>query len=224
MSILNSINRVICLTLDKRIEIATELKEQCASKCLDVELFIAGGGAKPVKYDYIDSDDLPPRTPYTTTYPTWLNRPNAFNAWQCHREIFKRCKKGENLLLLEDDSELSDDFNELIEKTNPFFTKNKWDMIYLGCYHFNSKRTDDENVMRMNGGGGFHGVIIKANIIENLLRWDPIGPYDWITGQYLHQYHPCYAIYPSIINQRSGFSYVEGSNLDKPDRYKLATG
>lgn len=223
MSILNKIDRSICLTLDKRHEMATELQTQCKTKGINVELFVAGDASKSLKYDYVDGDELPPRTPYTTNYPTWLNRPNAYNAWQCHREIFKRCKKGENLLLLEDDSELSEDFDEMVAKVDPFFAENPWDMIYFGCYHFNSLDTSSPDVKRMNGGGGFHGVLITSKIITTLLGYPPYGPYDWITGQH-HQYINAYAIYPSIINQRSGFSFVEGSNLDKPDRYKLATG
>lgn len=224
MSILNKIDRAICLTLDKRYEIAQELQAQCKEKNIDVELFVAGSGARPLKYNYIDGDELPPITPYTTNYPTWLARPNAYNAWQSHKGIFEMCKPNENLLLLEDDSELSEDFDELVAKTDSFFNENPWDMVYFGCYHFNSLDTSSADVKKMNGGGGFHGVLITPKIRDILLTWSPIGPYDWITGQYLHQYHNCYAIYPSIINQRSGFSFVEGSNLDKPDRYKLAKG
>lgn len=219
--ILSKIDRAICLTLDKRYDMACQLQEQCKEKGINIELFIAGSGSKPLKYDYIDSEELPKRTPYSTDYPTWFARPNALNAWNCHREIFLRCKENENLLLLEDDSELSEDFLEMIEKTEDFFNNNHWDMVYFGCYHFNSLKTEHPNIMKMNGGGGFHGVLISGHVRKELLSFPPIGPYDWIVGKYLHQYYNCYAIYPSIINQKSGFSFVEGCVLNKPDRTKL---
>ena len=71
----------------------------------------------------------------------------------------------------------------------------------------------------MNGGGGFHAVIITRYVAEILLTFDAIGPYDWICGQYLHDTVDCYAIYPAVINQISGYSFVENSSLVKPSRY-----
>lgn len=218
MSILAKIDKAICLTLDKRYEMALELQAQFKPKGIDVELFIAGGGAKPLKYDFIDSDEIPPRDRnYSIDYPTWYARPNAFNAWKCHREIFLRAKG--NLLLLEDDSVLSDDFDEILANTNEFLSVNPWDMVYFGCYQDGkSTKTSHPNVLKLGGAGGFHGVLMNQKIIKNLLNWPPYGPYDWITGTYLHQYYNCYAIYPCIINQRSGFSFVENCNLEKPPR------
>lgn len=222
MSILDKIDRVICLTLDKRYEMALQLKEQVKSTLgLNTELFVAGDGKSGLKYDRIDERELPPMDKnYSTTYPTWSARPNAYNAWKCHKAIFEKCKSNENLLLLEDDSELSEDFHSHVTNVEHFFANNPWDMIYFGCYHHMSIKTEDDSVIRMNGGGGFHGVLITPQIRSILLNWPPYGPYDWLMGR-LHPYHNCYAIYPSIINQRSGFSFVEGCNLDKPPRDKL---
>jgi hypothetical protein len=150
MSILNKIDKVVCLTLDKRYEMALELKEQIKSIGLDMQTFIVGVGNRSLKYDYIDSDELPPmHEAYSTTYPTWSARPNAYNAWKCHREIFLKCKPTENLLLLEDDSQLSDDFMEMVAKVDPFFESNPWDMIYFGCYHHMSLDTHDPNIKRI---------------------------------------------------------------------------
>jgi hypothetical protein len=68
-------------------------------------------------------------------------------------------------------------------------------------------------------GGGTHGVLISRNILDWAVKLRPIGPFDWIFSLAQPQLQ-CYVIYPSIITQRSGFSYIEGGMLDKPDRYK----
>ena len=73
--------------------------------------------------------------------------------------------------------------------------------------------------MKLHGSGGWHGVLLRKKIMEELVNAIPIGPYDWQMGEFYHNRYNCYGIYPSIISQKSGFSYVENSNLDKPSRY-----
>tara|TARA_A100001515_G_scaffold22531_1_gene17247 strand:+ start:3564 stop:4250 length:687 start_codon:yes stop_codon:yes gene_type:complete len=216
-----------CLVLDKRYQEFTETSlKELKSVSIEPELFIAGDGSHDLEYNHIDTKDLPEVIDGTTGYPTWLRRPNPYNAWLCHKKMFKSFLKsgGESLLLLEDDVKIEDDFLEVFGEAEEFFQNNDWDMIYLGCY-VNDRNpvepTSNEHVYRVKGSGGFHGVIINKKVLSLLNRFDPIGPFDWITGQFIHKqdWANCFAINPCIISQKSGYSYVEDGVLDKPSRY-----
>ena len=222
--LIQQIQRATCLTLDKRIDWATSVIPAAAKYGIDVELFIAGDGTNPdISYNHIDLNELPPLYPQSLNYPSWTTKPFAYNAWQCHTKIIRQAQQDGigNLLMLEDDIFFEEDFIEILDKIEDFFNSNAWDMIYFGWYSSGHlKETDNEHVYRMMGGGGFHAVLLSRYMIECLSDVPPLGPYDFITGVFFHQNINAYAIYPSIISQRNGFSNVEQGTLDKPDRYK----
>lgn len=222
--LLETINKTVILTLDKRLEDAKNLKTSLKSKNIDAQLFVAGYPEKDtnIQYNYIDTLSFPPIYIGGIDYRTWYSRPNAFNAWKCHRKIFLEALENDvdNLFLLEDDSILEDDFDEILESCESFFKTRHWDMIYFGCYHNNNSiETSNENVLKMGGGGGFHAVLMNKEILNELVKAHPIGPFDWIAGKFLHSEYDCYAIYPCIISQKSGYSFVEGQDLTKPERF-----
>lgn len=220
---INQIERAVCLTLDKRIALGRDVVIQAANYGLDVKLFMAGDGTLPITYDHIDINELPPRYPESLTYPSWTTKPNAYNAWQCHQKIIREAYDDglNNLLMLEDDVFFEKDFIEILEKTTAFFNSNTWDMIYFGWYS-NDHLQDigQEHVYRMMGGGGFHAVLLNRDMLQILYDVPPLGPFDFITGVFFHKHIDAYAIYPNIISQHNGYSYVEHGTLDKPDRYK----
>lgn len=220
---INQIERAVCLTLDKRIDMGRDVQKQAAKYNINVELFVAGDGAGELLYDHIDIQELPPKYHGSLSYPSWTTRYNAYNAWLCHNKILKMARQDgiNNILMLEDDIIFEEDFSEILEKVTPFFNSNNWDMIYFGWYSNNHLQDiGEKHVYRMVGGGGFHGVLLNRYMIEELVDVPPLGPYDFITGVYYHKQILAYAIYPCIISQCSGYSYVEGSILEKPDRYK----
>lgn len=220
--------KTICLTLDKRVDycydyIQPEFKKRFN---IDVEMFLAGKGGKSYIYDHIDTDFLPPTLVGSINYPTWHERPNAYNAWKCHREIFLRFirTKEEYLLLLEDDVFIEDDAEEIIgdDLENLIKTYNA-DMVYLGSYNATKHgRLEAPNILslpRLSGVGGFHAVIMNRNIVRELLDFGKTGPFDWQAAKSIHgNGFRCLAVTPSVITQRDGFSYVEGHELKKPDR------
>jgi len=214
-------NKAVCLVLDIRYDSAIQIQKETTSRGINTDLFIAGDGTKNLKYNHIDVLDLPPRFSNSINYSTWYKRPNAYNAWLCHKKIMELAIESslDFLLMLEDDVVFEKDFLETLEKTASFFNSNEWDMIYFGWYsNGHLTPTKNQNVFRMNGGAGFHGVLLSRKIMELLIKFDPIGPFDWIVGTYINPRFNCYAIYPSIITQQSGYSYVEGGVLEKPDR------
>lgn len=222
---------VRCLVLDKRIEQWKKLNESLLAIGIECKPFIAGSGTE-LKVDLVDTNEYPPIYPSTTTYPTWRNRPNAFNAWKAHRAIFQSHLESdkEYLLLLEDDAVIfNDDFSTLINSNSfcQWIISSKLDMFYFGWYsngHLHDINREkmcigDLEIKRFIGGAGFHGVLIRSSLVKYLASLPPIGPYDWIAG-FLQEAGliTAYAVYPSVIMQASGHSYVEGHHLDKPDR------
>lgn len=223
--LLNLIDIAICSTLDKRYEQASELIKTSKSylpNYLNVEPYIGGDGSrKDIVYNRIDNNEYPPRLPYSINYPTWWNRPNNYNAWKCHRDMFQKGydSNAEVMLMLEDDAQFEPDFTEIMNKVDSFFMSTEWDLIYLGSYINKSSETENEHVLRLWNGGGTHGLLIRRHILEILINMQPIGPFDWVLSLIQPQIK-AYAIYPSIITQRSGYSHIEGNILEKPDRYK----
>ncbi len=209
-------DQVYCLYLDKRLNRHDYIKEN-----VDHIAFIAGDGSLDIQYDHVDIKELPPKFKQSINYETWWKSPNAYNAWLCHHKILNiALQKGcETLLLLEDDIEFSEELDSALDD---FEKIDKWDMFYFGCYNNgNSLAGPSDEVRIINGAGGFHGVALKRKVIEMLVMLPPIGPYDWICGQYFHQIYNCYCSYPTVINQADGYSYIENETFIKPSRFLL---
>ena len=212
------------LTLVNRVMSYDRLHKECRTKGFVPKMFLVGKNDDPeVAFDHDDVDELPPRFSNSINYPTWHSRPNAYNAWLSHRKILEKtlAEGKHSLLLLEDDATFEPDFDEIFRAIVPTLSKLKWDMLYLGGYHRPGSwtPTENKNLIRLNGSGGWHGVIMKENVIRELLEFSPIGPMDWIAQNYVHPIFSCYAVYPSIISQIDGYSHVEGHELSKPSRY-----
>jgi hypothetical protein len=74
--------------------------------------------------------------------------------------------------------------------------------------------------MRLSGAGGFHSILIKDYVVKALLEFDPIGPYDDLSGRFLHDRFNCYGIYPCIVSQKDNYySNIEEQILPKPSRW-----
>ena len=220
---LECIDIALCATLDKRLNDALALQASGKKLGIDIDLIISGNGLLDIKYDIIDSNDLPPKYPNSIKKEaaSWWTRPNNYNAWKSHRTLFKKaldtnCKI---LLMLEDDAQFEKDFLPILNQSSPFLKETKWDLCYLGAYvnQYNSVPSIP-TVLKLLNGGGTHGVLIKRNILEWAVTLPPLGPFDWIFSLVQPQLN-VYCINPSIITQKSGFSYIENSILNKPNRY-----
>jgi len=207
MNIFNHISCAICLTLDKRAEQALELISQYKKYGIDLKPFIVGDGNLVKRYNKVNSNDIPPINTFYPGYKT-EDRIRAYNCWNSHKEILKyfvnNFKEKDILLLVEDDGYLIEDHTHLIDKTYDYLTKNRCDMLYLGCnnkdLHFNF--TKHPNLLRLTGGtGGWHSVIMSYKIAKLLLTFPPITAYDDICAKFIHNKFNCYSIYPSIVIQ-----------------------
>lgn len=215
-----------CVLLDKRLEYWPGLENSFRNKGINLKQFLVGDGSVTcVKYSHIDINVSPPRYEKSINYPTWFVRPNAFNCWISHRKIIQKSLEEDfdHVIIIEDDVFIEDDFDEVLMKSWNFFKENDWDSIYLGSYQEENgwKETNNANVLRTIHCCGWHAIILKKNIMEELLKFPPIGPMDYICSTYLNEKYETYAIYPSIISQKDKIhSFVENQVLEKPNRYK----
>lgn len=215
-----------CLTLDKRYDKFIELQKRGNSLGLKIEGFFAGDGKSlpdGVNYNHIDVNTLPPMFQESTGYPAWWRSPAAYNAWLCHRKIFIDSLNNNDkfLWLMEDDAIIQEDFTEIIEQCSSFLLNVNWSALYLGWFS-NGHLLDigHKYIYRIIGGAGFHSIVLSKDMLEELVRFPPIGPFDEITAKYLLPSINAFAVYPCIVTQDDGYSYIEGGNLTKPDRYK----
>ena len=222
--ILSVIKQAVCLTLDKRVTEFDRIQKEWARFNIPIQRFLVGSSNINESYNRIDDCEYPPIFSETIRYPTWLNRTSAYDAWKSHRQILENFVNNHYtgfLLMLEDDSFIESDFENITSKI--YLQPSMFDMLYFGCYHYENSyvKTNIDSLHRLQGSGGWHGVMMSRDICKELLKYPPIGPYDWICGKYIHTNYRCYSIYPCVVSQKSGYSFVEGTTLDKPSRYKL---
>lgn len=228
--------KTVCLVLDKRYQyfkdyIQPEFKRRLN---LDVVPFLGGDGklVEEIPYDMVDTNELPPKLQYSTDYPSWHQRPAAYNAWKCHHQIFHNAVvDGEDhLFLLEDDVVIADNFEETASDIEQLKCEFAADLLYLGSY--NATRNGQKLYQSMFGSspfllpnlsecGGFHAIILSRKALKRLILLPPCSPFDTLASRYLHGFLKCIALYPSIISQRSGHSFVEDRYLNKPTEEPL---
>jgi len=211
--------------LDKRIGQWFSLRKEIQKLGFNAIPFICGDGQTLDNdiYNYVDKVTLPPIYPNSIQYLTWYNRPAPFNAWQCHKQMLNNFINNFDdgyLWLLEDDAKIEEDFHEILIKCEDDINIAMPDMLYLGAYHREGswKPTGNNNLLKLDGSGGWHSVIISHKVAQMLSKCLPTGPFDWISAD-LHKHLNCMAVYPSIVSQSDGISFIEGHHLSKPSRY-----
>lgn len=204
-----------CLVIPERLEYYNSyIQPKCTELGINVKRFLVGEEIR-------DGNQLPPRLDYSTDYPTWFSSPRPLNALRAH-QMMLRYAMAENLnevLFLEDDIVFGENMGEgIYEEWQPELFKS-YDMIYFGSYNANKLTNTyiSPHLIKLNknGCGGFHGVLIKKTLFERLSNLICYGPLDWMCQQSIHPIYNCYAVSPSLINQKSGFSYIENCDLEK---------
>ena len=226
-----NIEKAFCLCIDKRQKHWQELEDQCVSKDIPFEKFIAGKGdiLDGMDYDYIDEPD-PEVDSWVYGHPdngTWVNH---YNAFVCHQRIIQKAKdqKLENFLLLEDDAYFTDRYDDvwgsfahLFEDPEPI----EWDMIYFGWWIEQEEDEWNKEVERvykeetftaMSGiftnTGGMHGVLINNSMYDSLLRLNPVAPIDMQLNLMYHQGPrsiKSFIVIPKIIHDTGIFSEAD---------------
>lgn len=216
---LTDFDKLVCLGIDKRINEHYTLRKQFEERNAHLNIFLAGDGlTRPAwEYDRIDTEP-----PVRRGYPAWAHRPNSWNAFQCFRQIITRAKEEgvQTLGIFEDDCRLLDNFDGVLNAAGKELEELdvKWDMLYLGANHtFSVTKEISPHLLKLNGSGCWHAVILNnehGSVFDEVLALPANAPIDQMCGQMLHPKLDCYAVWPTVAIQKSGYSHCEGSEQD----------
>lgn len=232
-------DKVVCLVVDKRIADWPQTREECLKRDLPVEPFFCGNGKDLTLGMYNHIDIIPPERP-RTSYPAFRDKPNSYNAFLCFKKIIQGAvdhnkvvaemeavvnkplvplKKIENLLLFEDDLLFKDNYAHILSSAKQQLTGHKpFDILYLGANHkFAKTERISPNLLKVDGSGCFHAVCLRDTVFQAILDLEIINPIDGEVARLLHKRFNCLSINPSIVGQKSGFSYCENRNVDYSD-------
>jgi GR25 family glycosyltransferase involved in LPS biosynthesis len=169
-----------------------------------VSPYIAGDGKMLPRYNHVDINTLPI---YSNFYFREINKPKvrikAYNCWLCQRKIFEyfinNYQSHNYLLLIEDDCVVQDNFMKIIKSIGIYFNNHYFDFISLGYRSVDTNKIIAKNLTKITYDPGYHAVIISYKMIEFLLQFPPIAPYDNLTALYcLDKFH-CFGVKPPIV-------------------------
>lgn len=218
---LSDFERVICLCLDKRIDRFYSLQQQWRDIGIEVEPFITGEGIilPHEQYNLIDP-------PFNLTGKQKFQHNTLAIMEKMQAEGVK------NFLSLEDDCEIKEGLPELFEKAMSYFKTNavRWDVLYLGANHTWAQTEDiNEGLIRCRGGTlTTHAVAYNlehCDILDHILHLPRLqsGELDLTLSRTIQLTHHCYALWPNLAIQGSGYSYLVEADQDY-EQYFLSKG
>jgi len=205
-------DRVVILSIDRRQSLWPELELQLtAAGIKNFSRFVAGDGKLlPASfYNHIDPDSVP---------SAFSGFANSYKAFLCFQRIIHSAHAAgaDNVLIFEDDAELTTNANAIFEKTAADLIRLglDWDLLYLGANHsWATTYQLTPNLLRLAGSFCFHAIAIHRTVFDQILSWSPQFPIDLMAGR-VHMRNRSFATWPSIAIQKPGFSHVEGRERD----------
>lgn len=203
------ISRAVCLVHDSRLEQFNTIESSFGDHGIKVTRFLCGDGKvlPPTDYQHIDVE-VPPGW----VHAHGLHRPPMYNARLCHYKIINQAVVDgcDNILMLEDDATIMDDFEETLDTVVPYFMTHAWDMIYFGWFHTQEvpgRQVHPRVYYVSQGVCGLHGVLLTKNACESILKHSHIqNPVDGVCAEHIQKKLLAFAIVPSIIRQCAGVS------------------
>ncbi len=212
----NFFDRIVCLCYEKRYDQCT-VKEELRKYGGSVKLFLAGKGelVEDLAYDYID-EDAP------------VARLQAYNYAACVRKIIMDAKRDgiSRLLFLEDDAEVTPQFEEVFQQAITQLMGNNvnWDVLFLGANHTNGAFIKvSRNVIQPRYSLDLHAVAFKDTIFDAIIQETADCQSLTLDGKIAdlqkNNRFKFYAIHPSIVVQKPGWSFNENRFIDKAKNY-----
>jgi len=142
----------------------------------------------------------------------------AFACCLSHRQALTDAYKNgfENILILEDDAVLQDNFFEVLDKAWQELPEN-WHMLYLAANHGakgspsypTEKDKIGEHLFKLKGSLCSHAIILNKVCYPAILNHlaAPYGPIDVFYSLY-QQFFPCYVCSPGLAKQMAGHSDI----------------
>lgn len=125
-----------------------------------------------------------------------------------------KSRKCETTLFFEDDFELTDNWQEVLDKASHDLPPD-WDVLYLGANLTAKPIRISDSLIRVRGAWMLHGVIFRYKFIQYFLKNYTISPWaidQWFNEQALR----CkfYMTYPMVCYQRAGWSDFQNQHVD----------
>ena len=137
-----------------------------------------------------------------------------------HREIYRKFSNSNwnNILILEDDVELVEDFVDLF---NLYYREvpDDWHLLYLGGNHINTtKNMISEHIHKLRNTYTTHCYLLNRKVIPFLLtEFNDSNIYTQEVDVHLSNIQkqiPCYGVTPHLAWQRASFSDIEENYVD----------
>ena len=198
MTFTDYFDKALCINLDRRAD-----RWELAQKEFDKV------GLKNVKrISAVDGD----------TIPTVADlKPGANGCRLSHAKAFAfaKAKEYKSFLLLEDDVEFHNSFNELFNFMSPRIPQD-WDILYM-CANpaTGTRREVDTNIFKVYGVYAAHCVIFKESVYEIALSklMTNYVQADLTYGEIQKEYN-AYVLYPHLAFQRTDYSDIEKEVVD----------
>ncbi len=154
--------------------------------------------------------------------------PSRFNDYQigclgCLKSHLEVCRIAlernyKNILILEDDTEIIQDFNKIYEYSNQI--ENNYDMFYLSGSHLGIRQNVSSNIIKIFGTHTTGSYLIKEEamryFVNNIVSYSK--EVDVFYAQDLQKKFHCYCTQPHVAKQRDGYSDIQQANVS----YKLS--
>lgn len=188
------INKCYIVSLDKRIELWSELYNECLKRDFPARPFIVGDGTdSSLEYDFIDPVDTNRRW----NWGSGLSARRHYCAFLSHKAIIKDAIKHNynTIMLLEDDCYFVEPrFSLHWPEVNKFINEVNFDILYLGWHAFsyqNHLMTGQNLVIEEDYAkygkldfvsipqcGGLFACIINKRLFPTILNMAPLAPID----------------------------------------------
>lgn len=208
----NYLPNIITICLEKRYEIWHKLDKEISKLGGNMQKFVVGPEG-----NYTDTDQP----------PEWQGTRQSWNYYHCLWSIIELAKSSswDKFLLLEDDAWIQPQFESVFYEVMDWIKMKEldYDMLYLGANHHESAiyKIPNSKIVRSTRALDMHAVIICESMYDQILSlrnkdWLYANPYADITiAHAFHSSNDVYAIHPSIVYQRPGFSFNQNENQDR---------
>lgn len=142
-------------------------------------------------------------------YP--IKQQGFMGCWDSHRRLFTHVKnnKLDMVLVLEDDIEVCDDFNNKLSKVMSELPED-WDLLYLGGWNVGDVEKYSESLNWAKKVYTTHAFIVRDKFYDTIL--EGINLRKWKVDILISDVLPlgnCFICEPTLAWQREGFSDIE---------------
>lgn len=151
-----------------------------------------------------------------TLFPAVKNDNGVLGLLSTMKKLFIEILEGEdtNVLILEDDFKFllkPNGFLNILVEQLPV----DYDCLFLGCNLLNRPERISDNLLKIGMSYSTHSIGYSKKAIEKIMPlFDKPKAYDILLRDGVQPDGNCYATYPMLATQHSGYSSIEGKVID----------